>query len=249
MRKATINTIIVTILATIGSISITFTANVFYKSTDFYFALILATLCPLILAPPLSFWNFWNGDRIEALNAELMDAKEKLEEYLTYDSMTGLMTRVAFFETVEDACAELGGCMIMIDADHFKSINDTFGHVGGDTALVLIARTILELGHDEAIAGRLGGEEFAIFLPGIELPQATRYAETIRRAIEMATRKGFDGPTSVTVSLGVAAAAPGADVEDIYRAADSALYQSKRLGRNRVTQADTLIQPKHGETK
>jgi diguanylate cyclase (GGDEF)-like protein len=119
----------------------------------------------------------------------------------------------------------------MIDADHFKSYNDTFGHQAGDEVLVGIAICISDsVRRAGDCAARYGGEEFAVLLPGLSAEDAVRVAETIRQKV----RNWSDGPTVTTVSVGVASLTPSAtmDWSELVKAADKALYAAKANGRN-----------------
>ncbi len=251
MNRPLIDTFFVTVSAVFGSIAITYGVHVFYPSNDIGFSLALATICPLLVSPPLSYWHFKRGDIIKNLyreleisNEKLIEANKRLEKYAVIDGMTGLLNRSAFFAVLEETTQETGGTMLMIDADHFKSINDTYGHSTGDRALLVIADTILHLSHGATLAGRLGGEEFAVFLPEIAEEQGAGFAEALRHRIEKTARETMEGAREVTVSIGVATATRGVSPDDLYRAADRALYEAKRNGRNKVVRASLTIRPR-----
>jgi len=126
--------------------------------------------------------------------------------------------------------------LILLDIDHFKSVNDRFGHAAGDRALRLIAETIrADLRSIDTLA-RYGGEEFVVVLPGTDLNDAITIAERLRRTIEtLAVHQICGDPVSLTVSAGVTTSGPSrASMEDLLHAADRALYQAKRDGRNRI---------------
>lgn len=204
-------------------------------------AFILSSLCPLIIAPPLMYWAFRNADRVAALNlelavanAELADAKRSLEALVRIDGLTGLLNRAAFFEALTSACATTGGTLLMLDVDHFKEINDRHGHAVGDDVLVLIGRILSGSLPPQGFAGRLGGEEFGLFLPAVGITQAMPLAEALQReaAADVGSRAGLDH--AVTISIGAAEVQKGGDGPAIYRLSDAALYRAKRAGRNRV---------------
>ena len=128
---------------------------------------------------------------------------------------------------------------IMLDLDHFKRINDTWGHHAGDAVLVSASSIMMENARQYDEVGRYGGEEFAVLLPGVTLDIAATIAERLRKKISEAS-VSVDGNTiSVTASLGVACyPAPGInDMNYLLKAADAALYQAKAAGRNRVVLA------------
>ena len=181
------------------------------------------------------------GSRILALQEQLMRAHEALRIQATHDGLTGLLNRVAVLEILQRECAranreELAVAVLMIDLDHFKLINDTRGHLTGDSVLKETARRMTSAVRRYDAVGRYGGEEFLIVLPGCELPSARAQAERIREAF---TSEAFAaGPESleVTCSIGVASRIVPRqdDANALIREADLALYAAKGHGRNRV---------------
>jgi diguanylate cyclase (GGDEF)-like protein len=126
----------------------------------------------------------------------------------------------------------------MMDLDHFKSFNDTFGHEVGDRILRQFAKSVTQAMRETNLAARYGGEEFVVVLPETDLQAAERVAERIRQAVErMVVPSGTDKPLpQVTVSLGIAMYPEhGKTLEELLKASDKALYESKHAGRNRVT--------------
>ena len=123
----------------------------------------------------------------------------------------------------------------MLDADHFKSVNDVHGHQAGDEALRRIADTVRDNLRAADVVGRYGGEEFLVLLPDADRGTAARVAERVRQAIaDGPAGAEAQGVTPVTVSLGVAAVDPAAeDLDELIRRADHALLQAKQNGRNR----------------
>lgn len=162
----------------------------------------------------------------------------------TTDSLTGLVNRRAFFERTE-AARMLAGRMhnpislMMLDIDHFKLLNDRFGHGCGDEALCLFARTALATLREHDIMGRLGGEEFAVVLPGTDLAGALQAAERLRAAVEHAVVPKHD--FSMTVSIGVVLVDPNEDINAALARADNAMYQAKSDGRNRVESGELQL--------
>jgi diguanylate cyclase (GGDEF)-like protein len=163
-------------------------------------------------------------------------AEEKLEELATTDALTGLKNRRKFDATIETEWRRATRhktplALLMIDADHFKSYNDTFGHQAGDQMLIGIAICISDsVKRAGDCTARYGGEEFAVLLPGLSAAEAVRVAETIR----MKVLEWTDGQTVTTVSIGIASLIPAAtlDWSILVQAADKALYAAKAGGRN-----------------
>jgi diguanylate cyclase (GGDEF)-like protein len=163
-------------------------------------------------------------------------AEDKLEELATTDALTGLRNRRKFDAEIEAEWRRatrnaMPIALLMIDADHFKSYNDTYGHQAGDQVLIGIAICISDsVRRAGDCTARYGGEEFAVLLPGCSGNDALKVAETIRIKVE----QWSDGPTVNTVSIGVASVVPvaGMDWSEFIEAADKALYTAKASGRN-----------------
>lgn len=155
------------------------------------------------------------------------------------DGLTGIFNRQHFVEEAEQALRYAakslrGACLILIDLDHFKNVNDTYGHVTGDHALRRAVSICQQHLHSSDVFGRIGGEEFGILLPECNLLQALERAENIRQAIQAKPEEGTEH-VPLTASFGVATTAHyGYDLRRLLVAADSALYRAKREGRNRV---------------
>lgn len=156
------------------------------------------------------------------------------------DTLSNLLNRRGFEDHARQALATatrdgMPAIMIVADLDHFKSINDTFGHAAGDEVIATFADILRNIAEQRSLIGRLGGEEFAILIPGANLMTGRLYAETARSAMA-SQQKPFIGPDhAMTASFGVAALRPGDSLSDLLRRADVALYQAKSEGRNRVS--------------
>ncbi|MEO7324141.1 MAG: GGDEF domain-containing protein, partial [Dokdonella sp.] len=147
---------------------------------------------------------------------------------------TGLFNRRAFSGILESAVAKavvdgMPVAMAIVDIDHFKAINDRFGHPAGDKSLIAVARVLKPDGDDANSVARIGGEEFGIVFPGKDAVQAAVECERLRATIE-----ALQHELPLTVSIGVAALRVGGSVTTLYTRADEALYVAKRGGRNRV---------------
>lgn len=162
-----------------------------------------------------------------------------MKRLATLDDLTGLLNRRAFLARANEArmlALRLRKpiTLLMIDIDHFKQLNDRFGHATGDEALVLFARTTSGILREHDILGRMGGEEFALAMPGTDLAGAQGVAERLRQAtMEIALLSCSKGYT-MTVSIGVVVIEANEDLPAALARADRALYQAKRNGRNRV---------------
>jgi diguanylate cyclase (GGDEF)-like protein len=156
--------------------------------------------------------------------------------------MTGMLNRESFFAALDGSRRKSDrGALLIIDADHFKKINDNFGHLTGDDALLLIASAIQRGVRSGDVLGRIGGEEFGGYLVGATEQEAKRVAERIRREVELIRFRPVDERTiPLTVSIGGTVCGEDVSVSDLMRAADRRLYQAKHQGRN-LTVLDTDI--------
>lgn len=158
---------------------------------------------------------------------------EKLSTQAHTDPMTGLLNRRGLYEQVDKLLGEESQIgVITLDIDHFKMINDTFGHDVGDGVITQLSRLILGNSRDDDLLCRMGGEEFLLLLPGTSLTRAVQLAERLRRQVEI---QNFSGAGNVTISLGVTQFNPAkVNIDSALKSADKALYQAKNDGRNRV---------------
>jgi diguanylate cyclase (GGDEF)-like protein len=158
------------------------------------------------------------------------------------DQLTGFFNHGTIFYITAKLVAQLQPhqkfSIIILDLDHFKKVNDTYGHPAGDTVLCTVSETISELIAPKNYVGRYGGEEFMIVLPDQDLNNALATAETLRAVIE-ALAWPYDG-MKITSSFGVASWQPGMDTHQLVRDADQGLYISKNNGRNRVSHKQLL---------
>jgi diguanylate cyclase len=176
---------------------------------------------------------------------QLREEVTKAREDALADGLTGLMNRRGFDLSLA-ACLEIpdseeqGPSLLIIDIDHFKIVNDSYGHLFGDKVIRALAQILKSNVKGKDTAVRYGGEEFVILLPDTPLSGAQHLAEKIRGAVERFRIKRSDSNEAVaniTVSLGVASYRAGESGNDLVARADAALYASKRQGRNRVTVA------------
>jgi diguanylate cyclase (GGDEF)-like protein len=160
------------------------------------------------------------------------------------DPLTGMFNRRGFAEATSrvierEASAGRPVTVMIFDIDHFKSINDRFGHPAGDEILKLFSTIVLNTLRISDLSGRIGGEEFAALLP-CSLEEGVVAADRVREAFETSGIVVEEGPVDTTVSIGVAGGPAGTELEVLLAAADTALYQAKRGGRNRVEAAEEL---------
>jgi len=187
--------------------------------------------------------------RLHSATAELAQLRRQLDEareQAKLDALTGVANRRGFDEAMQallhehksgDSCPSV----MMIDLDHFKQVNDQYGHVFGDTVLKSVAQAIRSCVKGRDLVARYGGEEFAVMLPATALPGAIALAEQIRSTIAGARiRRGNTSERigAITVSVGVSSWKPGESIDALIERADRALYRSKSEGRNRVNAAD-----------
>jgi len=170
---------------------------------------------------------------------DLIRNAEQLERLATTDVLTGLYNRRHFLTALEAEWSRFHRyyrsiSVLMLDIDHFKAVNDRYGHAVGDEALKAVANACLEGKRKSDTVGRIGGEEFAVLLPETSLSRAKIVAERIRKRIAAQTLRANEVPFQVTASIGIAEASVSmSGTETLMSAADQALYQAKAEGRNR----------------
>lgn len=182
------------------------------------------------------------GRRIVDLQTELMQMQGALREQATRDALTHCWNRFSLFDIL---AREIHRChreqhalgVIMLDLDHFKWVNDTYGHVCGDEVLKQVVKRVESAMRSYDTLGRYGGEEFICVLSGCGEQSVKSYAERIRASVEASPIEWMDQPVKMTSSFGAVAGIPTADLtpDRLIRIADEALYRAKREGRNRVS--------------
>jgi len=178
------------------------------------------------------------NSEMERLNIELKALYEETKALSLHDPLTGLANRRLMQLDLERGIAKAKRydrplSVVMLDVDHFKRYNDSFGHPEGDRLLATLADILKQQTRDADLVARYGGEEFIVILPETPMGDACEVSERLRRAVEE--------QTDVTISLGVASLGGGMeDAVGLIRGADEALYRAKESGRNRVERADTI---------
>jgi diguanylate cyclase (GGDEF)-like protein len=166
----------------------------------------------------------------------------ELDLVASHDTLTGALTRGAFMSRGRALLTSLTPtnapiAFLMMDLDHFKEVNDQYGHAAGDRALIGVVNHLLRVCPDDVLMGRLGGEEFVALIPGVEEVEAVRLANALRLAVTLhplTTDLGESFRVSMSIGLFVTQAHPGLTVESALALADGALYQAKVLGRDQV---------------
>ncbi|MCC3244947.1 GGDEF domain-containing protein [Methylocystis sp. WRRC1] len=234
-------TIVCTIFTTLVAVCVVGGALWPMPDVVFYFGVGIAAFIPIFITVPLAFVVFYmlllitrTIDRVGAL--------------IQFDPLTGVLTRAHFLGETQRAFSQ-GGVFMMVDADHFKKINDTYGHDLGDSALKTLASSLTASVGDSGFVGRLGGEEFGVFLPRATSALALLMAQTIRTTVR-ASGAVIDGRAiGLTVSIGAAERRPGRSLDDAIKAADMLLYAAKRAGRDRAfIEGVTALEPRADAT-
>jgi diguanylate cyclase len=191
-------------------------------------------LIPLIVAPPAFFF-------LLSKLRELSLAHRELLTIASTDPLTNCLNRRSYTALVEgylsrfNDCPEHGkGALLVLDIDHFKRVNDRYGHQTGDEALKLIADTIKANVRELDLVARMGGEEFSVFLPGLEHGRVHQAAERIRSAVDSVPFIQNGETHSLSLSIGGVSFHPPAEFSDLYRYADQCLYAAKNASRNRI---------------
>lgn len=173
------------------------------------------------------------------LNEQLRQLALRLEYEATHDPLTGVYNRSAIINQIGSALHQDEAALILLDIDHFKAINDQYGHPTGDAVISELIKRIESSVPDSGSVGRVGGEEFTILLPGASIGQAAVVAGYIHSSLNASVLDTLPDRL-VTVSLGVSWGHRRSSFDTLYAEADAALYEAKRGGRNRVHYASQL---------
>jgi two-component system, cell cycle response regulator len=198
-----------------------------------------ALLCGAFLIYPLIRIQVQDHGKLQEVAQILSARSESLAQAALTDGLTGMQNRRYFDEALKEYLAQFGridkpvGLMIL-DLDHFKTINDTYGHDVGDAVLREVARCLKDYTRYHDVVARLGGEEFAVVVSNMEKELLAKLANRICKAISDLTITVDDACLKVTTSIGVAEWDRRESWQDFYRRADQLLYQAKNMGRNRV---------------
>ncbi len=179
------------------------------------------------------------GRRFVELHDELLETQRALEHQARTDALTKMMNRRAILRRLRDEMSALSEderplSVAILDIDHFKRVNDKYGHIAGDAVLCEVARRVQQGVRPGDVLGRFGGEEFLVLMPGAAEGEARAILERVRKNIESSPVWYEDREVHVTLSLGGTGVAPDEFVDEILVRADKALYRAKGSGRNRV---------------
>jgi diguanylate cyclase (GGDEF)-like protein/PAS domain S-box-containing protein len=166
----------------------------------------------------------------------------QLKQLALTDQLTGLANRRRFLEVAAEEIRDMNSeetsmCLLMIDVDHFKRINDYYGHDAGDHALQELARTLQQIVRENDLAARVGGEEFLVLMPNISLEDSLACAERIRATVEQSAIEWFGRSLQLTLSIGATMLDVNTPIEGAMQEADRCLYAAKAAGRNQVVHA------------
>lgn len=228
----------ITTIVTLLSVAVTLSAITLLNQQGYglhsEIATLLALAVPLIVTPPLAWY-------LVGLLLQLHRDEKEMRNLASYDSLTGLLSRHAFFDNANNyfslARRERSPFSVMIiDLDHFKSINDRYGHPAGDAVLKLFADVVNSVARRSDIIGRLGGEEFAMLLPSTPTAEALEFSQRLHTAINKAVLKFNNSAIRYTASIGLTELDVESEdsMDELLARADLALYQAKQAGRNQT---------------
>lgn len=189
------------------------------------------------------FYHVYNG-KLLYFFTRMRESNERLRELAMRDMLTSLFNARAYYEICDNHInlakrQRAPYAVLFVDLDHFKSVNDTYGHAAGDVVLKTVADCLASSVRASDTLGRVGGEEFSIFLPNTDVNGATALAETIRINIERLMPSTGGQTLRITASIGVAPNSQSHQrMLDIQKQADQAMYRAKAAGRNRVSAFD-----------
>lgn len=223
LRLTAIITLLTVIVPVIVSAAIFWPLRL--RAPDLYFAgIAIAAFIPMFITPPIAFAGL---HMLRLLTATI----ERIDDHVRFDSLTGIYNRGHFLDRVR--ASRTGGMMLIIDVDHFKAVNDTYGHEAGDEVLkslgALFNSTIGEIG----LVGRLGGEEFGVFLPDGTPRMGAAVARNLREAVREHAFVAGQISVNLTISVGGAVHFENLPIGHSLKAADERLYAAKQAGRNR----------------
>jgi diguanylate cyclase (GGDEF)-like protein len=243
MHKILGKALVIGVLSTLASLAISFAFVPLLGGKVAGAGLIMTIVCPIAISIPVSIAHFWQAEKLRSTNAALARAKDdlarayvRLQHQAQRDALTGVLNRATFLAEL-DARSRSGvsGGLLFLDLDHFKSVNDRFGHATGDEALRRVGALLDGLAAETDLVGRLGGEEFAVFLHAASPEHMLDRSQAIReavKAIDLLSPSGMR--VGLGISIGVFHCPPRFDPVEALAASDRNLYRAKSMGRNTV---------------
>ncbi|MBO9134489.1 GGDEF domain-containing protein (plasmid) [Rhizobium sp. B230/85] len=244
MRRVFQKSILTGLLSVVASLVLSFSVVPFLGGRVEGAGLFMTIFCPLAISIPASALHFWQSEKVRRAEAATRDALQRLSDAYEVlrlqsrtDGLTGVLNRTAFMDDLEVASQQrVFGALLYLDLDHFKAINDRYGHAVGDEALRCAGRILARhqmLSH--SIVGRLGGEEFGLFQIGLTFDEMLGRCEELREEIAGIMLYAPSGSrVMISASIGACHCPTGFDPPECMKAADENVYQAKALGRNRV---------------
>ena len=233
--------IVISIIAVRLAVGLNYIFQSFQEVTYSYSSLIRAAVIPLIVAPILSWY-------LVGLFVRVIELEQKMTEWALFDQLTGLLNRRAFLHRAEqEYCLakrqETTFGVVVLDLDHFKDINDQYGHKAGDSILKDFGELVLKQIRQSDISGRIGGEEFAFILPNTNLVQSKVFAEKLLAVVSDRVVTIDEQAIKYTASIGITVSFPENDfkINNLIHHADQALYEAKSAGRNCYKVAESLL--------
>ncbi len=226
-------TCVIVLAALVGSEALTLVFYSIFFADRLLLDMLLTAVIVAIVGFPLTYFFLDQQVKLSVVVSELHRA-------VRTDGLTGLSNRTAFFEEAEKVMAHgkpASNALLFIDVDHFKSVNDTFGHAIGDAVLRELAGVIRSSVREGDLVARFGGEEFAVLLIDADRSEAMRVAERIKINARTVCRAVASFDRAITVSMGVCLREPGQNLEAILLKADQGLYAAKSQGRDLIVDA------------
>lgn len=226
--------VLITIFSILASLLITFIISITTSFQPDLIGMSITIISPAVIAPIVSWF-------IVGLVINIHHLEAQMRELATYDVLTGAMSRGAFLEACQNILHysqrnHMSLAALYLDIDDFKSINDTYGHAGGDAVLTAFSDAIKHDKRKSDLFGRMGGEEFILMLPNTGLEGAILFANKLRESLKDTAVSYLDASIQYTVSIGVAVSDSQNQnsVEQLIKHADNALYAAKHSGKDRV---------------
>ncbi|KQS71619.1 diguanylate cyclase [Rhizobium sp. Leaf371] len=243
MRRIVQKSILTGLLSVVASLGLSFSIVPFLGGQVAGAGLFMTIFCPLAISIPASALHFTQSEKVRRAEAaakealqKLADAYEALHLQSRTDGLTGVLTRSAFLEALNVASQKgASGALLFLDLDHFKTINDRYGHATGDEALRRTGQILARYQSQSDFSGRLGGEEFGLFQNGLTFDEMLARCEEVREDVARIVLKASSGSqVRISASIGALYCPSGFDPSNSLKTADDNLYRAKALGRNRV---------------